>query len=56
MLTVLPAGWILLDIAKFSSFLPLDKRHMPDNLWKMSVTYLLEDANFPVGGFIYYIA
>ena len=25
-------------------FLPLDKGHVPENLWKLSVTYLFEDT------------
>ena len=34
---------------------------MPENLWKLSVTYLFEDTDFPIGGLqprffkIYYI-
>ena len=35
---------------EFSYFLPLDKGHVPENLWKLSVTYLIEDTNFPIGG------
>ena len=26
----------------FSRFLPLDKGHVPENLWKLSVTYLFD--------------
>ena len=35
---------------QFSCFLPLDKGHVPENLWKLSVTYLFEDTDFPNGG------
>ena len=28
----------------------LDKGHVPENLWKLSVTYLFEDTDFPFGG------
>ena len=34
----------------FFSFIPLDKRHVPENLWKLSVTYLFKDTDFPIGG------
>ena len=30
--------------------LPLDKGHVPEKLWKLSVTYLFEDTDFPIGG------
>ena len=28
----------------------LDKGHVPENLWKLSVSYLFEDTDFPIGG------
>ena len=31
--------------------IPLDKGHVPENLWKLSVTYLFKDTDFPIGGF-----
>ena len=49
-LTFLPAGWILRSIVNFLVFLPLDKGHVPENLWKLRVTYLFEDTGFPIGG------
>ena len=32
------------------SLYPLDKGHVPENLWKLSVTYLFHDTHFPIGG------
>ena len=51
---ILPAGWIsrsafyfsylwlftLTFYQKYFLFIPLDKGHAPENLWKLSVTYL----------------
>ena len=34
----------------FSHFIPLDKEHVPKNLWKLSVTYLFKDTDFPFEG------
>ena len=33
-----------------NEFLPLDKGHVPENLWKLSVIYLFEDIDFPIAG------
>ena len=44
-MTFLPAGWILRNIVKFSRFIPLNKGHVSENLWKLSVTYLFEYIN-----------
>ena len=34
----LPAAWILRSAVNFSHFIPLDKGHMPENMWKLSFT------------------
>ena len=41
---ILPAGWIFRSAVNFSHFIPLDKVHVPENLWKLSVTYLLQNV------------
>ena len=34
----------------YATTTPLDKGHVPEILWKLSVTYLFEDTDFPIGG------
>ena len=35
------AGWILRSAVIFSHFIPHDKGHVSENVWKLNVTYLL---------------
>ena len=36
------AGFNLRSPVNFSHFIPLEKGHVPENLWKLSVTYLFK--------------
>ena len=42
----LPAAWILRSAVNFSHFIPLDKGHVPENMWKLSVTNFVQDTDF----------
>ena len=54
---LLPTGWILCSAVNFSHFIPLDKGHVPENLWKLNVkipTSLSEDYSLDL--YFYQIA
>ena len=47
--TIYVIWWIYYRSVDLSRFIPLDKGNVPENVWKLGVTYVFEDTDFPFG-------